>query len=550
MTDQRQYNRRYKQAYVLCKKLLKQKIKLLGKSGSNISEKTIQSVLGSFEVTKLIMYSDFNPDIYIPVLKEEIENTRKELFPDLAKNRFITLDNLKPDEFNYTQNTIDLNEEYLTTYTDYKHDLLNHISRDAFDNSSLDTKTVDRIKRVKKLFSDGSIPDISAIAPLNPLSEKEIINVYKLVLSGIEKSFPKNFLAVNGKLRCKVITRFLCEDINNLSSPSDLHKLDEYFFLDNKLLNILRFFNYSVNQVLLNAFPDKIQPWVNGRISNNFWQEKQNRISAVKWLVADKLSIDVKTAGKIIISKNDFNRNGLSYLFNSYYNSVSKALSEAYPLLMPWQISSLPTDYWTQETISLAVRWMFRRLKWKVDTLPKRYNLKELNRKTFSQFGLSGLFENKFNCNIYKILSYVYPGKFNEWEFIQLNSSFWLSVENRAKFTSWIENKFKIDILETNKQFSNLKDLENFRFYASLKKYSKGDLTNLAKVYAQDLAEVNKSRIIQRKWDNLIKQEKKTMLHNFLIHGLFYSMVKVHTENRMERFIRKRKRSIQQLSIN
>ena len=64
MTDQKEFNKRYKQAYDLFKKLLKNKLKIIGKIEFYNSEKTLQSVLGSFEVTKLIMNCDFKSAIY------------------------------------------------------------------------------------------------------------------------------------------------------------------------------------------------------------------------------------------------------------------------------------------------------------------------------------------------------------------------------------------------------------------------------------------------------------------------------------------------------
>ena len=68
-----------------------------------------------------------------------------------------------------------------------------------------------------------------------------------------------------------------------------------------------------------------------------------------------------KTLYKANINRNDFASNGLSFLFNKYYNSVSAALAEAYPEKFPWEFGNIQLSFWTDENSKQAIHWQIGR---------------------------------------------------------------------------------------------------------------------------------------------------------------------------------------------
>lgn len=555
MTDQRVFTERYNRAYHLCHALLNKKLQSLGKESIYTDNNLIQSILASLPVTDLIMQHDFDILLYKPVLLKAIEETRKELFPDLAKKRFVSVENIKelsdvdksevsvekPDYLKQENSLIlqglpEKSKAYIEKILSQAPYGTHHLNLNDHRN------LLKKVSLITLLFPDQKVPDTQSYLNNKKMTENQIINIYKCVLSGIDNNFPVYFLKYQSKYRARVLIRFLFINILRINDPENFLTVNKDLFTEYKLQNVLRFFNYSVKQTIHNAFPEIFVHWEGGKTKNNYWDSIQNRISAVRWLVEIKLGINVNNTGKIHINKRDFNRFGLSYLFNKYYNSVSKALKEAYPALKPWQIGSLPSGYWDLKNTRDALTWILDKLQWHPDILPDKYNNGQITRKTFSKYGLSGVYENKFNSNIFNLVNYVWPGKFKEWEFGNIPAHFWNAAINRERFSQWFLKKFHINMFKSQSYFSSLDEVKEYRFYSSLYKYCNGDFSHLLKSYAYDLAEQNKSRLLLRKWDNLIKQEKNTSFHSYLTHGIFYNLVKTHETNRIDSYKRMKSR--------
>ncbi len=88
-------------------------------------------------------------------------------------------------------------------------------------------------------------------------------------------------------------------------------------------------------------------------------------------MIETRLSIDIQNCNKLRISKTDFSKYGLSYLFNTFYNSVSKALQETYPWIMPWQTGNIPPNYWSDENSTMAIKWLVAKLGWQINDLSR-----------------------------------------------------------------------------------------------------------------------------------------------------------------------------------
>lgn len=120
------------------------------------------------------------------------------------------------------------------------------------------------------------------------------------------------------------ITDLTYKDIHNYGTNA----MYQYMMKEKKNLY------YYVNLI----FPNKYQEWEFYRVSNKFWANKENRVRAIKWLVEDRLGIDINNAEEKMVKLEDFKSNKLEGLIAWHYNgSVYLALKEAYPNI-DWDI--------------------------------------------------------------------------------------------------------------------------------------------------------------------------------------------------------------------
>lgn len=528
MDKSKNINSRYNKAFRLCEKLLKEK---LNNRGSDIKPDVslVQSVLSYPLLVKLIQTKNFDIDIYKPIILKAIEQTRKELFPDSAKKRFISIDAIidrvsETSDEKFFKKSVNVDITDLVKMTDELY---------AFPDSVLK-----KIRLFRQLYPSGQITDTSNVTGSDNLSNSLIIDIYKNVLLGIEKHFPKHFLKHNAKTRCRVLIRFLGEEILKIPAKQLNQQLSIDVLSEYKLGNISRYFNYSVSGILRNAYPDLFPIWLNGHIPDGHWDIRENRTQAVKWLVEKKANIDVYSGHKINIGEKDFLNNGLSYLYKQFYNSVSKALDETYDHLKPWQMNAMPASYWTDETIAEAMRWIFGKLNFSLKDLPVKYANGELNRKTFSIYGLSGLYERKFGCNIFRAVNCAFPGTFEPWEFQPVSDKFWQHPVNVIKISRWLKRQ-------------NPDDAENhfskYKFYKSYRRVFK----NAAKFWQRVETiqfEHQKARYLKSKWTLQLKNEKRNLQPaQMLLNGFYFFLVKnVHSRyvNSLERRVKRMERNL------
>lgn len=70
--------------------------------------------------------------------------------------------------------------------------------------------------------------------------------------------------------------------------------------------------NIKIYDIIELAFPGEFKPWEFPKIENGFWKNQNNIIEAIKWLIEERLKINIQ--GVINISKTDFINNSLGSL--------------------------------------------------------------------------------------------------------------------------------------------------------------------------------------------------------------------------------------------
>jgi hypothetical protein len=557
-----QISESYQCCYEYTSNILQKNIKLRGYDSLTENPEIIdliQSVVGHESIVELLQQVPFSTTKYNQPIQSAINEVKKILFPDVSKKRYISINDerygfvgnsfvAKNNQQETTDAKISLDIiydllandlwEYFTNKLLVNHpQILNSVIRIPDSKKEIETfkkQLNNKVYLFQKFYPDGKIDIKDSIDVSKSLNKNQIINVYLKVYLDIEKFFPKNFLQKNVEKRSAILVRFLIEEILESQPNKILEQKDETLFIKHKLQNVYRYFNYSFNRVLGNAYPEIIHPWLRSRASTEYWENKNNRINAVKWLVEERLNFLPNTLFKAKISRKDFANNGLSFLFNNYYNSVSSALAETYPEKNLWEFGNVPFSFWNENNNVRAIHWLIEMQGWKVNELPYWFQAKEFNRKTFSEFGLATLFEKKFNKNIYSAVSLAYPNMFYPWEFGKVPSIYWKNHLNIFHASTWIANREGIeekDIVHSIREGElNFRILEKYSIGQVLRKKSDGKIENLfgTHFWKEHSAYLNEKRIL-RKIKNQEKRFVRLKFIRILLYGFFAKEVaKVH----------------------
>lgn len=582
MLSAAQISQNYQECYRLTGQLLKQKFSQRGFEADPDHPEFVelcQSVVGHESVVLLLQSEPFAASRYRPALEMAIDEVKRLLFPDTRKKRFVSIDSLETDFGLSSEDSCLPEPEWLVgdpptpggngervlalleqkldreLFAYFREVLLARFPQELENigllvrppqagESQLPLQEIEtRLRLLRRFYPDGNIQFTARLNGLDTLDDLTVTNAYLNVYIGLERSFPANFLQREGEKRAALLVRFLIEQILNARPEEILEQKDETFFIRHKLQNVYRFFNYSANRALGNAYPDFIHPWQQSRSASQYWEKPAHRVKAIRWLVEQRLGIDPAELYKHSISKDDFIRHGLSYMFNSYYNSVSKALAEAYPQLQPWELGKVPFEFWNEETTARAIRWVVAKKGWAVEELPAKVRSREFNRKVFSEFGLATVFEKKLSRNIYRAVSTAWPGRFAPWELGKVPSEYWQSRENVYSASKWIAAREGIKETEIVQAIRGKRlSLGVFKKYsigAALARLCKGRLEAIfAPLFWKEQRHFLQEHKLLRKVKALKNSQRKSSLLDFFLYGLFWQEVQKNSLETMRRYER------------
>ena len=275
------------------------------------------------------------------------------------------------------------------------------------------------------------------------------VECYKLVLQRQIKRFPRGFWAKPWSLQsAREIIRYLLEERLHYSREDICKKLKKSTFEDNKLGGMLvLLFDNSTYKALNNTYPNEFQPWELSSTPNNFWDDKQNIVKAVRWLVETKLDNNRQRVCK------EFNRgtledNGLAFLPNKL--GVYNVLDMAYPnQFKPWELIQVSSTFWKDtENVKEAVRWL---VKTKLNNNRQRI-LKEFNSEFVCKNGFSAVLTR---YGIYGMLNIAYPNEFKPWELACVGRNYWNSTNNiKSALKEFVDKEFNGDKVKASKELT------------------------------------------------------------------------------------------------
>ena len=190
------------------------------------------------------------------------------------------------------------------------------------------------------------------------------------------------------------------------------------------------------------------------KFPGGFWQRPdadKNAIEVTKYLfeeilkwsfddIKEKLTVNIYIEYKLY-----------GMIQQSYNRSSFKAINSVYPdKFKPWEISSVPHNYWTLDKGIISTRWLIEeKLKWTDEDIKEK-----LSHKVFFENGLGGMLTQLFKSSYYNAINATYPKSFKPWELNSTPRSYW-TMQTGISATKWlIEEKLKWNDEDIKKSIS------------------------------------------------------------------------------------------------
>jgi hypothetical protein len=479
------------------------------------------------------LYEDYGFEI-----EEKSDFDTHELDLETQSSEPIDLKSISSDEhdISYLENIIHNNEDLL------KPEFAGLIN----ENTS---EIQHRLNQIKTFFPDG-LDQIS-----KNIDSTDPVNLFKLHYIGIISDFPPLFLADHAEKKIIQIIKYIQsqlkgESIEDFTLKNDLKLLNEY-----KLKNIARYVNYSWNKLIHIVYPNQFNPWQLGKVEHGYWEVIKNRQNAVKWIVEEYLNTNPDNIWRLIKDK-IYNRRlygklGLSYLYNTHYNSLFKSLNEAYPDLPFYKLGLFPDNFWNNSTnldiAKQAFKWMLVQERIDFDEIPLALKTKRLTRHSFNQYGLSTMFDYCFNRNFYELIDSTFPDKFKPWEVGNVKQSYWENVDHQRDAIYWFikeqdtsKNEIftKIESRKFSKQLFKTSKLANF-----FKTVFKNDPENVFKFILKPKRQIlNENRRLLKRYEKESKYKVDRSILNFILYGFNLPIMTYFEKKNADRIKRKKRR--------
>lgn len=160
------------------------------------------------------------------------------------------------------------------------------------------------------------------------INKEDVITIFEDVLLGITKCFPRNYWSGNeGRERAKICTRYLMEEIFYYTEEDVKRYLRYETFTKNKLSGMLRrVYKDSPYNAINDAYNGKIKPWELQCCPMGFWDDKDNRIDGILWIL-NKNNINIENIERDLTALM-FRDCGMCGLIDKYNGNLYKIIEE------------------------------------------------------------------------------------------------------------------------------------------------------------------------------------------------------------------------------
>lgn len=163
----------------------------------------------------------------------------------------------------------------------------------------------------------------------NKLMAVDSVGVYKAILDGRLKRYPKNFWnGEQGRENGLACAKYLIEEVLKCSDE-DLKKLGIKAFQEYKLRGMLgRQFNGSPYNVINTLYEGRLHPWEMAWTPMGYWNNKVNRKKAFIWLMEKE---DMQGDKIYKLNSKMFRRYGLTGLIDKYDGRLFEVIADLHP---------------------------------------------------------------------------------------------------------------------------------------------------------------------------------------------------------------------------
>lgn len=229
-----------------------------------------------------------------------------------------------------------------------------------------------------------------------------VIETYEEVLSGERAKFPVYFW---DKQTVKILLRYAFLEKRCMTREDIINANIRILLKQIKLYTAQKMFNTQYEMVNY-AFPElEILPWELKKTSNRFWQNEENRLSALLWL-AKKENIDLENIQDVkerLSARKVYDYLGnkaLKYSNNSFFEFLNLYYRGRYK---EWELVS-KVGVWTEDKVKDAVKYLVKKKKYKT-----REEIASLTVSDYRQFGLEGMLEKACRHSPLIALQIAYP---------------------------------------------------------------------------------------------------------------------------------------------
>lgn len=272
------------------------------------------------------------------------------------------------------------------------------------------------------------------------------VDLFEMVLCGEVKRFPNRYwVAFEPEENIIPIVRYLIEEKLKLSEEELKTRWGLKLLREYKLAGMLNVaFANSTFALINTVYPNRFKPWEFNRTGS--WTVESG-IEAIRWVVEEKLKLSdeelKKQWSKNFVCQHDL-IGAVQYVFS---NNLFLAIDSAYPnRFKPWEFQMVSNQYWTNETVVEAVKWLIEeKLKLSEDELKEQWSYSLLK-----QHRLLLAVTDYFDGNLFDVIEAIYPNRFKPWEFQKVPSNFW-TEETTIEALKWlIEEKLNLKPNELN----------------------------------------------------------------------------------------------------
>ncbi|MDQ8738813.1 hypothetical protein [Paenibacillus sp. LHD-38] len=244
----------------------------------------------------------------------------------------------------------------------------------------------------------------------------DLVTVYIDLLQEKCCRFPNQlFVGEQGKKNLAYLTRYLIEEYLNIPIEDIPDRVSADILWRHRLRPPATVHGWNFIELVQHAYPGQFYAWEFRQVSNGYWKGEKGRqraIEAIKYVSEEKCRIPYHEIPQCI-NYHFFKEHRIRGNFNLFGQSPYQVVDAVYPdQFQPWEFANVPMNCWKN---AINIKQMMDCLLFeKLQFSSYQEAHKELKKRHFSQYRLTGFYQMAFDMRLLKA---------KHWIFDQVNSA-------------------------------------------------------------------------------------------------------------------------------